>query len=195
MDSFTFCFQCNRVLRAAPSSPASFIENVFKLPTAEGTRLQRRDCNIYVNGLVFKPSISWRPVAPSVGRSATVKGRKRKAKCTTAGACIAKIKRCHQPNEETPHSMLNEDDFLQLEAFLSPCEDPIESIAGSIINSNDDDELERSHQDLTDDGGENDEIVNGEDANSSHINSSHGDVDEESSFEVAEEEDDDDDIE
>lgn len=83
--------------------------------------------------------------------------------------------------------MLNEDDFLQLEAFLSPCEDPIMSIGGTIINSNDEDEVSPS---TCKDTSQRAARRKQEGDSSCEYEDSGDDVVEESSFEVAEDDDD-----
>lgn len=129
-------FMLNKwVLRHAPANPASYTEHVFKLPTADGTVLQRKDAQIYVNGLVFKPSLAKQAAVPVVNK--ILRGRKRKidsvrqvAAGPAAVACgsssATKARSSGQsPYDEPPHSALNEDEFLQLEAFLSPCSDHV----------------------------------------------------------------------
>ena len=128
-----------RAIRPAPFNPSSYNEKIFKLPSAAGTALQRRESNIYVNGLVFKPAMSWKTPAVSTGKDYGAKGKKRKARADIV--MRGQPNHTPLPREETPHSVLNEDDFLQLEAFLSPCDDPIESI-GSINYMNGDGHVE-----------------------------------------------------
>jgi hypothetical protein len=130
------------VLRCAPSNPASYVKSVFKLPTIDGTVLQRKDANIYVNGLVFKPALVWKSSEPIISKY--LRGKKRKAdsarSATGSTSSSKKSKNSQHQHEEHPYSALNEDDFLQLEAFLSP--DPIESINDTNNYSNNEDEDE-----------------------------------------------------
>lgn len=79
-----FCTVCEdcllhfRALRCSPSPDTAYIENLFKLPTSEGTKLQRHEPNIYINGRIFRSTFEprYEPITPLPMSS---RGRKRKA--------------------------------------------------------------------------------------------------------------------